>query len=282
MTCSSSRATMRGSSAASSISSRRGPGRPRRSPHAPLALSGLALSLFAGPVSRGLLELPSCSDAIGSLSPFCLDPGDLLEHARLPYAQSHRLGHLGRPGQVRIGALDVLLQGREGFSELLPLRAFHSPLAHDGVQILALFSVHVDQRARVTGRLLRGVRQALGLAAALQGSPDSGDPIPRDLVRALLPIRRNPALPCLDLGDPLGMSPELVVVALAHVLPLAGERGRCRDEREQKAGDEGAGASCPGAAVTHRQPHLRLPTLPWIASSRFASSLSWPARFSES
>ena len=131
----------------------------------------------------------------------------------------------------RIGAPEVLRQGRDGLAELPPLRPFRSPLAHDDVEIFALLSVHVDQCRHVTGRPLSGVGQAPGLAAALQGTLDSGDPIPRDIVSALLLISRNPALPCLDLGDPPGMSPELVVVALTHVLPLSGEPVRGRDQR---------------------------------------------------
>ena len=189
---------------------------------------------------------------------------------------------LDRPRQARIGALEALLQGRDGLAELLPFRPFRSPLADDDVEILALLSGHVDQCPRVTGRLLGGLGQAPGLAAALRGALDSGDPIPRDLVRALLLIGRNPALPCLDLGDPLGMSLQLVVVALTHVLPLAGAPVRGRDQREQKAGHQGVEPSSPGAAVAHRPPHLRLLTLPWMVSSRFASSLSCPARLSES
>ena len=136
-----------------------------------------------------------------------LDPGDLLEHARLRHAHGRGLGNLDRPRQVRIGALEVLLQGGHGLAKLPPLRPFRSPLAHDDVEMLALLPGHVDQCPRVAGGLLGGVGQAPGFAAALQGSLDSGDPVPRDLVRALLPIRRNPALPGLDLGDPLGMRP---------------------------------------------------------------------------
>ena len=47
------------------------------------------------------------------------------------------------------------------------------------------------------------------------GSPDSGDPVPRDPDRVFLLIGQNPALLGLDLDDTLFASPELVVVAAA-------------------------------------------------------------------
>ena len=90
----------------------------RSSPHAPLALSGFALSLLALALSRGLLALPSrCAPS--SPRPRSGRPS----RARPTAARARRrLGRLDGPRQARIGALEVLLHGREGLAELLPLR----------------------------------------------------------------------------------------------------------------------------------------------------------------
>ena len=86
------------------------------SPKPPRALARFALSLFSFPFPQGALALPLRAEPLTGLARPCLDPGDLLEQARLLHANHHRPGHLGRHFQVRPGEGEVLLQRGDGFS----------------------------------------------------------------------------------------------------------------------------------------------------------------------
>src|SRR5438093_11375805 len=74
------------------------------------------------------------------------------------------------------------------------------PLTVDDAQILVLCLVHLDQRPRVTARLLSRIRQPFPLATAPQGCLDAGESILSDRCRTLSLVDRSHALLRVDLG----------------------------------------------------------------------------------
>src|SRR5262245_45998450 len=93
----------------------------------------------------------------------------------------------------------------------------------------------------------------------------------------------DPALLGLDVLDPLRLSCGRLVLALAEALLLAAHRDGAGHHGQQKAADlRRAKAASGGAAVMHLGPHLIFWILPWMASRRAASSLSWLPSRSES
>src|SRR5881397_955845 len=117
---------------------------------------------------------------------------------------------------------DVLLQRRVGGLERLSFRTL-PPLTGDDGKIRVLCLVHLDQRPRVTARLLSRVRQPAALAAGPQGRLDSGEPILSDPFRTLFLVGRRPALLRVDLGNPVFIVPDRSLLILANLLPLTPE-----------------------------------------------------------
>ena len=114
---------------------------------------------------------------------------------------------------------DVLLQRRAGGLERPSFRTL-PPLTDDDAEILVLCLVHLDQRARVTARLLSRVRQPAALATGPQGCLDSAEPILSDPFRTLFLVDRSRALLRVDLGNPVFIILDRSLLVLANLIPL--------------------------------------------------------------